>query len=413
MRVLLSAYACEPNRGSEPEVGWQRALHMLAIAEHVYVLTRSNNRAVIEADPSSRAPGLHFIYYDLPGWALRLKKQPWFLPVYFILWQWGAYRLAARRHHEKPFDAVYHVTFASMQFGSFMGRLGIPFVIGPIAGGERSPLRLRRGMPIGGQTLELMRDLGILLQRCSPLSRSAFGAAEHISVTTAASLRLVSRKWRSKTSVHLAIATPGNGGMEDVRRPPDFPRYVFAGRLLHWKGVHLAIRALAETRKTVPAATLTLVGSGPDERRLRHLASQCGVENAVEFVGQLPRPQFLASLQSYTALVFPSLHDSGGFVVLEALQGGRPAVCLDLGGPATMVNSSCGIVVPTAGADQTRVVSGIANAMIRLGTMPAAELWSLSLGAIARANELSWASLTQSIAGSRGSGRAKPSGSSN
>jgi hypothetical protein len=102
---------------------------MVAHAHEVWVLTRSNNRAVIESDASSHAPGLHFIYYDLPGWALRLKKQPWFLPVYFILWQWGAYRLAARRHREKPFDAVYHVTFASIQFGSFMGRLGIPFVI--------------------------------------------------------------------------------------------------------------------------------------------------------------------------------------------------------------------------------------------------------------------------------------------
>jgi glycosyltransferase involved in cell wall biosynthesis len=386
---------------------------MVAHAHEVWVLTRSNNRAVIESDASSHAPGLHFIYYDLPGWALRLKKQPWFLPVYFILWQWGAYRLAARRHREKPFDAVYHVTFASIQFGSFMGRLGIPFVIGPIAGGERTPLRLRRGMPIGGQALELMRDLGILLQRSSPLSRSAFGAAERILVTTAGSLRLVPRKWRFKTSVHLAIATSGHAEARDVRWPPDSPRYVFAGRLLHWKGVHFAIRALAEARKSLPAVTLTLVGSGPDERWLRHLASQCGVEDAVEFSGQLPRSQLLSSLRSYTALVFPSLHDSGGFVVLESLQGGVPAVCLDLGGPGTLVNSSCGIVVPTAGADEARVVSGIANAMIRLGTMPTSELRSLSMGAIARANELSWESLTQSIAGSRGVEGAEPPGNSN
>jgi hypothetical protein len=57
MRVLLSAYACEPNRGSEPEVGWQRALHMVAHADEVWVLTRANNQAVIEADllePCSR-----------------------------------------------------------------------------------------------------------------------------------------------------------------------------------------------------------------------------------------------------------------------------------------------------------------------------------------------------------------------
>jgi glycosyltransferase involved in cell wall biosynthesis len=399
MRILLSAYACEPNRGSEPEVGWQRARHMLAHADEVWVLTRANNKSVIEADHLSHAPGLHFIYYDLPRWALRLKKQAWFLPAYFILWQWGAYRVAAVLHRDKPFDRVYHVTFASMQCGSFMGRLGVPFVIGPIAGGERAPLRLRRGMPFRGQASELLRDVGILLQRYSPLAHLAFAAAERIYVTTADSLRLVPSKWRSKTAVHLAIATDGQAARNESRQAPALPRFVFAGRLLHWKGAHFAIRALAEVRRTVPEATLTLVGSGPDEQWLRDVAEQCGVAEAVEFAGQLPREQLLGSLQSYTALVFPSLHDSGGFVVLEALQRGVPVVCLDLGGPGVMVNESCGIVVPTAGADEARVVDGIASAMISLARMPAAELQRLSAGAIARANELSWPRLTESIVG--------------
>jgi glycosyltransferase involved in cell wall biosynthesis len=404
MRILLSAYACEPNRGSEPEVGWQRALHLLAHADEVRVLTRANNQTVIEANPLSHAPGLHFIYYDLPRWALRLKKQAWFLPVYFILWQWGAYRVAARLHHGQPFDRVYHVTFVSMLAGSFMGGLKIPFVIGPIAGGERAPLRLRRGMPASCQAKELLRDFGILLQRCSPLTRLAFAGAERIYVTTMDSLRLVPSKWRSKTAVHLAIATDGLSARNEAQRASALPRFVFAGRLLHWKGVHFAIRALAEVRRRVPAATLTLIGSGPDEQWLRDLASQCGVADAVEFAGQLPRQRFLGSLQSYTALVFPSLHDSGGFVVLEALQNGVPVVCLDLGGPGVMVNASCGIVVPTADADEARVVDGIANAMISLARMLAADRQRLSAGAIARANELSWSRLTEGIAGGGASG---------
>ena len=90
MRVLLSSYACEPNRGGESEVGWQRTLQMRAFADEVWTLTRANNQSVIEADPASMDPKLHFLYYDLPTWAKRLKKRSWFLHVYFILWQWGA-----------------------------------------------------------------------------------------------------------------------------------------------------------------------------------------------------------------------------------------------------------------------------------------------------------------------------------
>ncbi|MGA9070376.1 MAG: glycosyltransferase [Terracidiphilus sp.] len=397
MRVLLSAYACEPGKGSEPEVGWQRALHMAEAAEEVWVLTRSNNRAVIESNPLSGRAGLHFLYYDLPQWALKLKKKAWFLPFYFVLWQWGAYRLAAKRHRVAPFDCVYHVTFASLQYGSFMGRLGVPFVIGPIAGGERAPWPLRRTIPIRGKVTEFLRDLGILIQRCSPLNRSAFAAAKRIYVTTADSLRLVPPKWRGKTSVLLAIASTGPSAQREDRRPPESPRFIFAGRLLHWKGVHLLIRALAEARRTIPSATLSLIGNGPHEQWLRSVAAEAGVTEAVEFAGFLPRHLLIDSLYRYTAFIYPSLHDSGGFAALEALQEGTPVICLDLGGPGIIVNSTCGVVVPTADADEALTVTRIADAMTLLGRLPEAEWQRLSTGAKARADELSWASLTAQV----------------
>jgi glycosyltransferase involved in cell wall biosynthesis len=402
MRVLLSAYACEPDRGSEPEVGWQRALHMTAFADEVWVLTRANNKKVIEANPLSQNSGLRFLYYDLPLWAMKLKKRAWFFYIYLVLWQWGAYRLASRQHRNRPFDCVYHVTFAGMLAGSFMGRLGIPFIVGPVAGGERAPFALRRSMPVLCRLKELLRDLAIVYQRYSPLTRLAFAAAERIYVTTPDSLRLVRPKWHFKTEVRPAIAIDGPARPITARQRDARCRFVFAGNLLHLKGVHFSIRAMAEVRRKVPAATLTLIGSGPQEGWLRDTARRCGVADAVEFIGSVPRQQLINSFQSYTALVFPSLHDSGGMVVLEALSEGLPVICLDLGGPGIIVNGSCGIVVPTADADEANIVTGIANAMISFASMPAAEWARLSSGAIVRANEFTWSRLTERIATSRG-----------
>ena len=398
MRVLLSAYACEPDKGSEQEIGWQRALHMPAFADEVWVLTRANNQTVIEGHPSSRTPGLHFIYYDLPRWALKLKKQAWFLPIYVLLWQWGAYRFAARHHREKRFDQVYHVTFTGIASGSFMGRLGIPLIVGPIAGGERAPFALRRGMPAACRLKELLRDLGILFQRYSPFTCPALAAAERIYVVTPDSLRLVQKRWHYKTEVQLSVASCSQAADQAERPLSTLPRFVFAGRLLHWKGAHFAIQALAEARTTVPAATLTLLGSGPVEPWLRNLAKRIGVAEAVEFVGHGPRQRFVDSLRSYTAMIFPSLHDSGGLVCLEAFANGLPVVCLDLGGPGTMVNRSCGILISTANADEAEVVTRLADAIVSMATMSPAESARLSRGAIARASELSWSALTARIA---------------
>ena len=410
MRVLLSAYACEPNRGSEPEIGWQRVLHMLEYADEVWVLTRSNNRSPIEAAPQSSRRGLNFIYFDLPGWIVRLKKKRLFFNIYLVLWQWGAYRITARIHREMPFDRVYHVTFGSMLSGSFMGRLKVPFIVGPIAGGERAPFRLRRNLSWRCRAFEFLRDMGIVLQRYSPLTQMALASAERIYVTTPESLKLVLPKWHGKTSVRLAVAIEETQGSKPAQRPSGSPRFLFAGRLLGWKGAHLAIRALAQARSALPGATLSLVGTGPDQEWLKSIAHQSRVADSTHFLGQMPRERLLLSLGDYTALVFPSLHDSGGFVVLEALAAGLPVICLDLGGPGIMINESCGIVVSTSGADEAQVVNGIAKAMISIASMPATGMEALSAGAIARAKELSWTNLTACIMGDPGRGAAEPIG---
>ena len=102
IKLVLSCYACEPNRGSEPGVGWAWALGM-AKRHETYVLTRANNRDVIEAElarlnlPPSETP--NFIYVDLSPLACRLKKRG-IIPVslYYLLWQFKARKMLDSLH---------------------------------------------------------------------------------------------------------------------------------------------------------------------------------------------------------------------------------------------------------------------------------------------------------------------------
>src|SRR5262245_33125991 len=205
MKVLLSAYSCEPNRGSESEVGWQCAVHLAATGHEVWVLTRANNRAAIERElgQTTPLPSLRFVYYDLPGWLRRWKSGRRGLYAYYLLWQWGSYRLAQREHRQVGFDLVHHVTLASIRFPSFMGRLGIPFIFGPVGGGETAPLRLRWGYGWKGFLRDALRDLSNGFVRLDPLVRSTLRRATRIFVTSEQTRALVPRVFQPKTALQI------------------------------------------------------------------------------------------------------------------------------------------------------------------------------------------------------------------
>ncbi len=171
MKVLISAYACEPNKGSEPGVGWNWA--RAAAAQHdVWVLTRSNNRTPWRLRSSHEpTPSLHFVYLDLPPWLRFWKRGRHGVRLYYNLWQLAAGTKARRMHAERQFDVVHHVTFANAWLPALVCSTPAPFVLGPVSGGQSVPLRL---LPVLGATAsvsEILLRLGRFLSRLNPLVR--------------------------------------------------------------------------------------------------------------------------------------------------------------------------------------------------------------------------------------------------
>lgn len=393
MKVLISAYACEPNRGSEPGIGWHWALEIARLGHEVWVLTRANNRASIEAEHSALSiiPNLHFLYYDLPLWASWWKKGPRGVRTYNVLWQWGAYRMVRAEHRRLNFDRVHHVTLGSIRQPSFMGSLGTEFIFGPLGGGERTPWRLRWGYGWRGWTLDGSRDGLNWLARFDPFMRRTFAQAEAIYTTSCESRAVIPGRWRQKARIQLAV------GLEQpaLRRPVnpasrgDQFRLLFIGRLLFWKGGWLGIRALAEASRRGCGAQLTIVGDGSDRARWQALADKVGARDLITWKPWVAQYKIAESYRSHDVLLFPSLHDSGGLVVLEAMSHGLPVVCLDLGGPGAMVDSSCGSVVATTAQTEAQVVDGLATAIVSLRADEAL-FARLSEGARRRAAVFSW-----------------------
>jgi glycosyltransferase involved in cell wall biosynthesis len=114
----------------------------------------------------------------------------------------------------------------------------------------------------------------------------------------------------------------------------------------------------------LPDAEFWILGDGPERGPLEDLAAELGIAHQVKFWGSLDRQAALAKLGECHVLVHPSLHDSGGWVCLEAMAAGRPVVCLDLGGPAVQVNAECGFVIAADTPEQA--IHDLAAAMREL-----------------------------------------------
>ncbi len=388
MKLLISTYACAPDRGSEHAVGWNWTTGAHRLGHEVWALASSVHRAAIEAvcRQDRNLAGINWIFPRVAGWPAREGVEPAWERTYNLLWQLAALRHARALQREVRFDAIHHLTWGGVRAPTFLGALRAPLIVGPIGGGETSPAALRDTFTLRSRIAERLRDLSNASITINPITRGGLAQAKVIFVKTPDTQRLFTKAMQRKSHTFLELTLP-RSQLGAPRVPSSGPpRLLYAGRLLYWKGAHIAIRALAQLLPGMPQARLTIVGDGPERERLKAEAATQNLGDRIDFISWLPQPRLFALYRDHDLFVFPSLHDSSGNVVLEALSHGLPVICLDLGGPRQIVTSQSGIVVGTARRDTMGVAAAMADEIRQLFAEPA-RLTALSAGAIVRAHE--------------------------
>jgi glycosyltransferase involved in cell wall biosynthesis len=352
--VLLSAYACEPGKGSEPGIGWSLAVN-LAARVPVVVLTRANNQASIVEALASIVPEKRpeFLYHDLGRPLLLLKKFFKAHRWYYLLWQKTARQQVARLVTAGSFSILHHTTYASFRYPTAVLGHGVPAIWGPVGGVEATPWNLLPWRHPLSLPYEAVRNAGIARRKHFP-DGHWFRYARVLSSTGE------TRQFFAAAGIEtdLLPAIGLDEQTETVRSSrADHLRLLFVGPLHYLKGVQFAIEALAG----LEGATVTVVGTGSFESTLRRLARRLRLRDRVHFTGQIPRAELNNIYSSHDVFVFPSLHDSGGMAVLEAMSAELPVICLDCGGPALSVSDRCGFKIPVG--SRRSIVLGIRNAI--------------------------------------------------
>jgi glycosyltransferase involved in cell wall biosynthesis len=120
---------------------------------------------------------------------------------------------------------------------------------------------------------------------------------------------------------------------------------LFVGRLVSFKGVEVAIRALRILRERGVEQTLTLCGDGPEREALRRQVEQYGLSDAVTFEGWTEPDDLVRHYSTAEAALVPSRYEPFGIVALEAIACGCPVVASNVDGLPDAVGD-CGLLVP-------------------------------------------------------------------
>ncbi len=410
-RVLVSAFAVSPARGSEPGVGWNLCVR-LAARHDVTVLCspgepprRSVLRDEITAHLRTHGPvsGLTFHFVDGPALSYLLQRESLFLRRTFYYagyraWQKAAYREARQLHRRMPFDVIHHLTMTGFREPGYLWKLPVPFVWGPIGGAANVPPPFLRMMGWREQLYYRPRNLlNWVQQRTSIRCRRAARRARHLWAIGDAEERLVAEIWGCGVQ---RMGETGTSPRADGRvriYDPSRPLRVI------WSGIHVGRKALPillEAVATLPDAErwrleLVVLGDGPEHARWRALAARLRISTQVRWTGWLPRAMAVAEIATADILAFTGVQEGTPHTVLEALSYGLPVICHDACGMGTAVTNACGIKVPLR--DPETSIAGFAAALDRLITEPHV-LATLSQAALDRAGELSWDAIAHRIA---------------
>jgi glycosyltransferase involved in cell wall biosynthesis len=380
LRVLLIAEAANPEWTSVPLIGWNLSR---ALAKHadVHLVTQIRNRDALLR--KGLIEGRDFTAIDNEYIASRLIQlaanlrggvgKGWTTISAFSVFSYYSFeqelwKLFEKRLVAREFDLVHRITPLSPTSPSLiakrLARLNIPFVLGPLNGGVPWPKGFAHRQHAEHEWLSYVRGLYKLMPgyRSTRRNSSAIIVGSRYTQQEMPSWALGKCVYIPENAVDLELFNSPR-----TARKASPVQAAFVGRLVPYKGADIAIEAAVEFLRA-GSLQLQIIGDGPQKDFLIAKVKKLGVEGSVQFHGWLSQQEVQKTLSACDFLVFPSIREFGGGVVLEAMALGVTPVVADYGGPAELVDETTGIRVPFV--NEASLVQGFRGALRTIISAP-------------------------------------------
>lgn len=357
-RVLLIAEAANPEWVSVPLVGWSLA-HALREFADVHLVTQVRNREAILR--VGYAEGTDFTAIDSEaisqpvyriaqvlrmgrgkGWTMNTAINALSYP-YFEHLVWKHFGPDIRAGH---YDIVHRVTpltpTAVSSIAAKCKAANVPFLVGPLNGGVPWPKGFDAERRREREWLSYVRGAYKLMpgRRRMMKATAAFIAGSKHTASEIPDLYQDRVFYLPENAIDTTRFT------QVAKQSTAGPlRAVFIGRLVPYKGLDMGIEA-ARPHLANGSMRLDVIGDGPMRPELEAQVRDAGLEDTVTFHGGVPHELVQDIAAQCNILLFPSIREFGGGVVLEAMSLGVVPVIVDYAGPSELVTAETGFAVP-------------------------------------------------------------------
>lgn len=355
MKILYSAYECNPAIGSDAYVGWSWAKQMSRENE-VHILTNEGNKRDIELylrNQNDQAAFFHYI--PLPSGFKKIFKGRKGYFASYVVWQWFAYKYAQKLNKRMHFDIVHHITIADFRILGFLWKINVPFVIGPVGGGQETPVQLNyyiRDFKKNEKIRSVINDFAAML----PLYRKAALNAARIFVSNDETIQKMTQHIGNNIKLYRMCELGIDRDYLEMRSGLVHQKgarvhILFAGRMMYRKGVELLLDAISVV-DTKNDYIIDMCGAGHQIETVKKQIREKKLQDRVILHGKIPFNEMPTIYANSDIFVLPSLRETTGTAVIEAMANKLPIVALNQNGVKYLVKDDAGILVDIFNREQ-------------------------------------------------------------
>lgn len=344
LSILINAYACSPNMGSEPGMAWNWCVNLAKYCE-LHIITEGEFRDKIEAilPTLSQGKNMHFYYNPVPEEIRKMcwNQGDWRFYKYYKEWQWKTYLIAKDICQKTQIDILHQLNMIGFREPGYLWKIpDIPFIWGPVDAKESFPMAYLEGA-------NLKTKLFMQLKNAITKWQLQHAKRVHMAVKRASYVISASSNSQQAFKKYFQIESPllNETGCYIQERPiidkskKEYLDVLWVGKLDFRKQLGLALRSIAKTKN--PHIKLHIVGGG-NSLPYQALAKELGIETQCKWHGAVSHEEVQRIMQESDVFFFTSVAEGTPHVVLEAIGNNLPIVCFNTCGQGDSVNEKVG-----------------------------------------------------------------------